>query len=179
MVHLRILQIIGEFAFSVIIDDNQPTVINLTPNASIPLEDQFTLSFDFAIWKTSPFGYITSGKHNGESFFLLTYVDFKNPDTSYFELSFSSGKESITIGKPKKELNKDKWQHFELGVDLTNNIISMSLDGESKETAAILPDEVNLNLIFGTSPMSNDSPNMNLRSIELKGSSNRVWPLTE
>ena len=160
-------------------DDNQPTVINLTPNASIPLEDQFTLSFDFAIWKTSPFGYITSGKHNGESFFLLTYVDFKNPDTSYFELSFSSGKESITIGKPKKELNKDKWQHFELGVDLTNNIISMSLDGESKETAAILPDEVNLNLIFGTSPMSNDSPNMNLRSIELKGSSNRVWPLTE
>ena len=160
-------------------DDDQTTVLDLTPTASIPLKDQFTLSFDLSIWKTSPFGYITSGENNGESLFLLTYVDFKNPDTSYFELSFGRPENTLSIEKPKKELTGQKWLHFELGVDLNKNTVSMSLDGEIKNMVTILPEEVNLNLRFGTSVISDDSPNMDLRSIELKGSSNRVWSLVE
>ncbi|MBT3676081.1 MAG: hypothetical protein HOL09_08025 [Candidatus Marinimicrobia bacterium] len=166
----------GGIRFFSYYDDDQPTVLDLTPNSSIPLKDPFTLSFDLAIWKTTPFGFITSGREGGETLFLLTYIDYQHPDTSYFELSFGSGSESLSIGLPKSELNKQHWFHTELTFDLDQDFVSMKIGNIKKSRMIPLTSSVNLNLSFGANPFSQDTPNMDIRRIHLQ---NRYWPLNE
>ncbi len=158
-------------------NDTIPTSLHLTPDHGISLAGPFTLSFEFAIWKTSPFGFIAHGWDDNERLFILSYNDFQHPDSSYFELSFGKGRESLTIGIPKSYLIEDNWLKVELRFDPAHETVTMKIDGQNQERKMNLPQDVILGLIFGHYPATNDTPNMIIREIHLNGSSNKYWPL--
>lgn len=165
--------------FFSVYDDSVPTYLNLTPEKSIPLKGFFTLSFEFSIWKISPFGFITHGQDRKESLFIFSYIDFQNPDTSYFELSDGKGKFSLIIGMPKSALHSKNWIPTELGFDPESQTAYVSMNGQKVEGRFELPNQTDLELNFGRYPLTTDTPNMVLRNIHLTGSKEMSWSLDE
>jgi DNA-binding SARP family transcriptional activator len=164
-------------------DADNLTQLDLTPTKPIPIKGKFTLSFDFYIWNTRPFGYLVNGYDNRQSVFVFSFVDYRNPDTSFFELTVYNHPGQVRIGVPNTELRRNRWHHAELNFDMEKQQATLTLDDQQVRLSLTdFPSTLNLQLKFGGVALGGDTPNMAIRDIELRGVSGKLirgWPLNE
>lgn len=124
-----------------------------------------------------------NGYNNQQSSFVVSFVDYQNPDTSYFELMVEEHRGKIRIGIPNTELRRNNWHRAELNFDLRNNEATLSIDDQQGRLNTVdYPSVLDLRLVFGGVPLGGDTPNMAIRDIRLTGEGNqllRAWPLNE
>ncbi|MBC8345889.1 MAG: hypothetical protein ISR82_01125 [Candidatus Marinimicrobia bacterium] len=108
--------------------------LDISTNDPIAVENEFTLSFQFLIREPNPFGFIFH--INGDSLpsSKMTYIDFKQVDTSYFEFSIDGMDEAISFPIAKSELTAFNWHHLsvtynfvydEVRIVLNNNHVNV------------------------------------------------------
>jgi len=165
---------VGGLLFYSYYDKENFTRLDLTPEIPITLRGSFTFSFDFYIWKTRPFGYLLNGYDDQRSLFVFSFVDYQNPDTSYFTLTVNDQHEQIRIGIPNGELHRNRWHQAELHFDMKAQKADLTLDDRMAHLDLVdFPSTLHLKLKFGGVTLGGDTPNMAVRDIILKNGSGK------
>ena len=164
------------------------TTLNLTPKSSINIAKSFTLSFDISIWNVDEFGFIFWMEGVDGQCISLANVDWKHPDTTYFDLAVDRTNTPIKIPLAKKNLSRVHWDKLDFGFDLANDKVTAHLNGAAVSSGSVeLADEFSFDLLFGYRTETSSVPQMALKNVKvisgLDESDNSKllhhWPLSE
>ncbi|MBL7014046.1 MAG: hypothetical protein ISR83_06470 [Candidatus Marinimicrobia bacterium] len=158
--------------------------LNLTIDDPFRFSEQFSLEFDFYIYGVKPFGFICSGHLPDEKdYFTLTYIDFRNPDTSYIDLSFIDNVSILSIPLVNEYQGRNIWSHLELKFNLLSDSVGIAFNNQNMNWAKyVLPNEMKLNLIFGESAYRKEAPRIGIQNIKVFNTDQRLmyrWALNE
>ena len=155
----------------------------LTPNSPFHVESQFFLSFDFAIWDYTNFGYIFQIESTSHEYIVLSQLSFNDADSSHLVLSLNRKDKIINISVPNKDLKKGKWHTITLEFDLLNNFITARFNNNVFEAETYLENSMDFSLLFGSVSEAASIPRMVLRNVTISskrdGEPDHHWPLNE
>ena len=158
--------------------------LNLTIDDPFSFSEQFSLEFDFYIYGVKPFGFICSGHlPDKKDFFTLTYIDFRNPDTSYIDLSFTDKVNILSIPLVNENQGRNIWNHLELEWNLLSDSVGIAINNQDMNWEKyVLPDKIKIKLLFGSSAYRLEAPRIGIQNIKLFNTNQRLmyhWPLDE
>lgn len=142
----------------------------------------FSISFEFSISLTSPYGVIFQARNRNESMLSVSYIDFQSTDTSFVSLVYKGNDIGISLPILKSDLNIENWMQFVLEIDPISNLIKVTLNKDHIGIANILIEDYwKFNWVFGKPINRNDVPSMGIRNIKfyIDGEENNNWPLNE
>ena len=172
---------IGGIHFFTMYDGKPQTSLIIPSESTLSFDDGFSLEFDFQIREKNPFGYILSISSRGiDDLLVLSYIDFRNPDTSYIELSIQNDSTHLTIPFPNELIGRKKWHQFEMRFE--KGFIQLSLNDLFTDSAHFSPIQFkDYVLNFGKIKIKTEPPRMGLREIRIikQGQDIGYWPLDE
>ncbi|MDC0646103.1 hypothetical protein OAP60_02005, partial [bacterium] len=160
-----------------------PTHLTIPDKGEIYLVNDFELSFDIYFWQKDPFGYIISaGNDKVRDYFILSYSDYRHPDTSYIELTVKNKSSIISIPIPDNLQGKNIWRKLSIKFEYSQNRIGLSFDNGGENWCYM--DEPlfhHLQFIFGGTFRRIEPPRMAIRNIQINENNNHLitWPLNE
>jgi len=175
-------QEIGGVRFLTYYDEKPPTSLLLPEESYLKLTDGLEIEFEIRIREKSPFGYILSTLHdNSEDGIILSYIEFRNPDTSFIELSIQNQPEVIlTISFPNSMIGRGEWH--KLTIEYHNEILSLTLNGTETVSARVDLSHLSpFQISFGEITNRLEPPRMDVRHVQVKDRTRVIhdWPLNE
>lgn len=166
------------------VERTERTIVNCTNNGLIHVEDKFTLEFDLSLWTKRYFGHVFF-IHDAGKTFTVVHNHFLNPDTSYFQFIYWN-EEKLSVPVPKSKFTRNNWLHVCVTMDMANDLLLVSFDGEKYQASVTMSDILKADLGFGTDSFTRTSyretPAICLRNIEVKdkyGNLMHQWLLNE
>ncbi|ODS29905.1 MAG: hypothetical protein SCARUB_04991 [Candidatus Scalindua rubra] len=172
---------LGGIQFFTHYDDKPITSLKIPADSYLTFRDGFSLEFDFRIREKNPFGYILSmSTQDVEDLLVLSYVDFRNPDTSFIELSIIDNPTLITLPFPNELISRYEWHRLEMVFE--KDFIQLTLNDSISDSATFDPIKINeFGMIFGGITIKNEPPRMDIREIKVLYQEKGVayWPIDE
>ena len=160
-----------------------PTSLILPENGSFHFDSNIEFSFEIYFRKKDPFGFILSATNKNESnYLILSYSDYRNPDTSYIDLTIEGNVSVISIPVPDILWAEFSWKLLSIQFNYSLNKIGLSFDNSSMTWyKAKMPIHRDLQFQFGRISQKVEPPRMVIRNINLNenSKSNIHWPLNE
>lgn len=160
-----------------------PTHLTIPDKGEIYLANNFELSFDIYFWQKEPFGYIMSaGNDKVRDYFILSYSDYRHPDTSYIDLTVKNKPSIISIPIPDYLQGKNIWRKLSIKFEYSPNRIGFSFDNSGENWCYIdEPPIHNFQFNFGGMSSRVEPPRMAIKNIQINENNNHVitWPLNE
>ena len=127
-------------------------------------------SFEIYFWHKDPFGFILSaGNESICDFFILSYSEYRHPDTSYIELTLKDKPSVISIPIQDKLQGKNIWKFLSIRLEYTRNRIGISFDNNDvsryESEVHLLHD---LQFRFGGTSRKIEPPRMAIRNIQIR-----------
>ncbi|MDR0660830.1 MAG: hypothetical protein LBG19_08550 [Prevotellaceae bacterium] len=142
--------------------------LDLFSGEKVEFEGGVTIAFDFALYDAHKFGQVMvfDNDHNA---FSLTYIP---RDSTHFSLVINSlldRSKPLYIALDPGVVSNRSWHHIAIKFSFTDNLITISIDGESYILReANIPDVVKANFIFGSNKRSLvDVPSIAIKNIEI------------
>jgi len=171
----------GGVQFFTCYDQEKPTSLQVPENSKLSLNNNFRIAFDFRILEKDPFGYIMSTNHGDEGDGLvLSYIDFRNADTSYIELSISDTSTSISLPFPNSMIGRGYWHSLHLGYK--NKVITLILNDSINVSKELDLDQLEpFQLHFGKVYAQVEPPRMDMKNLRIWNHEKLIhhWPLNE
>jgi len=148
----------------------------------ILIEDELTLSFDFSLRNAKPFGFFFHLKGDSLPHSMLSNIDFKDPDTTYFDFGFRDRGNLISFSIPKTNLSPLKWFHVSITYNFLFDEVRVVLNNEQTGSFKFpMLNEQNIYLQFGYLQTIKDVPSMTVKNIKIhdKNGLKHHWPLNE
>ncbi len=148
----------------------------------ILIEDELTLSFDFSLRNAKPFGFFFHLKGDSLPHSMLSSIDFKDPDTTYFDFGFRDRGDLISFSIPKTNLSPLKWFHVSITYNFLFDEVRVVLNNEQTGSFKFpMLNEQNIYLQFGYLQTIKDVPSMTVKNIKIhdKNGLKHHWPLNE
>jgi len=162
-------------------DENPITSLKIPAESYLSFGDGFRLEFDLRIREKNPFGYILSmSTQNMQDLLVLTYINFRNPDTSYIELSLQNNPFLITLPFPNELIGRSVWHHLEMVFE--KDFIQLTLNDSISDSATFDPININeYDMIFGGITIKTEPPRMDIREINVMNQegSGAYWSIDE
>ena len=164
------------------IENGEFSSLDISNNDPITISDEFTLSFDFSMRNPMPFGFFFKMKADSLTTSVLSNVDFKDPDTTYFEFSFWGLDKMISIPILKTELNSLNWHHISITYNFLLDEVRMVLNDTNVRVMKFpMLNEQNIHIQFGFTPFMTDVPSMSIKNIKFADKTRLLhhWRLNE
>ena len=162
-------------------DNRKPSSLQVPEKSKLSFKNNFRIEFEFRIREKDPFGYIMSTNHGDDgNGLILSYINFRNPDTSYIELSFTQNPAILTIPFPNSMIGRNNkhslfFEYKEKMAYLTLN------DSMSVSTQIDLSNMDPFQLSFGKIQKRTEPPRLDIFNIKVKIGEDDIhyWPLNE
>lgn len=165
---------IGGVQFNSLYDPNVvqclPTTIVFPVNESFYFSNNVELSFEIYFWQKDPFGYILSaGNHAVADNFIVSYSNYRHPDTSYIELSYLDKAAVISFPVIDNLQGKNIWKSISIRLDYSRNSIGFSFDHSNFKWYDVHePLSKEFQFSFGKTSRKIEPPRMAIRHIHVK-----------
>lgn len=165
------------------------TGLNLTPDKSLSLPDNYSLSFSLQLKEVYHlFGYIFRivGTNNQHIDFLLSRPDGSS-QVPYLTLVDTSGKNVFSFPMRKVGINFNEWIFVKLSLDIKNNFIQVDINNNINVTQELnLKDFRKVNIAFGKNDyplfQTSDIASMSIRDVKIEDDRNKLlyyWKLSK
>lgn len=172
----------GGVRFLTYYDDKPITSLFLPKEPFLQFKDGLEIGFEICIREKSPFGYIVSTLHeDSDDGIILSYIEFRNPDTSFIELTIHNQPEVIlTVPFPNSMIGRGQWH--KINILYKENILSLTLNESGTVSAKVdLSHLKPFRLSFGNITNRLEPPRMDIRQVKVKHGTKMIhdYPLNE
>jgi len=126
--------------------------LNLSVDNKYSVKDSLQISFDISLDTEKYWGNIFFLGDENDFYINLSLITYRSEDSSYIVLFINQQESTISFVDLKGDLDLLSWEHFDIKLNLINNKISVTYKNITKDIHVDLPDELELDIIFGGVP---------------------------